>query len=34
MKVTSIEESQELSRMKVDELISSLQTFEIAISDK
>ena len=31
---TAIEESQDLSSVKVDELIGSLQTFEIAISDK
>lgn len=34
MKVTAIEEAQDLSNMKVDELIDSLQTFEIAISDR
>ncbi|XP_058741244.1 uncharacterized protein LOC131613606 [Vicia villosa] len=33
MKVTSIEESQDISKMKVDELIGSLQTFEMSICD-
>jgi len=30
MKVTAIEEAQDISSMKVDELIGSLQTFELA----
>ncbi|KAK2374735.1 gag-protease polyprotein [Trifolium repens] len=34
MKVTAIEESQDLSTMKVDELIGSLQTFEMTFEDK
>ena len=34
MKVTAIEEAQDINNMKVDELVGSLQTFEIAISDK
>ncbi|KAK2436489.1 hypothetical protein QL285_021481 [Trifolium repens] len=34
IKVTAIEESQGLSTMKVDELIGSLQTFEMAINEK
>ncbi|KAK2402989.1 gag-protease polyprotein [Trifolium repens] len=34
IKVTTIEESQDLSTMKVDELIGSLQTFEMAINEK
>ncbi|KAK2389850.1 gag-protease polyprotein [Trifolium repens] len=34
MKVTAIEESQDLSTMKVDELIGSLQTFEMSLDDK
>src|SRR4030066_617462 len=34
MKVTAIEEAQDISNMKVDELIGSLQTFEMAISDR
>jgi len=33
MKVTAIEEAQDISNMKVDELIGSLQTFELAIND-
>lgn len=32
MKVTAIEEAQDLSTLKVDELIGSLQTFELAIN--
>ncbi|KAK2362046.1 gag-protease polyprotein [Trifolium repens] len=34
MKVTAIEESQDLSTMKVDELIVSLQTFEMTFEDR
>jgi len=34
MKVTTIEESQDINNMKMDELIGSLQTFELAISDR
>ena len=34
MKVTAIEESQDLSTMKVNELIDSLQTFEMSLDDK
>ena len=34
IQVTAIEESQDLSTMKVDELIGSLQTFEMAINEK
>ncbi|MCI10090.1 gag-pol polyprotein, partial [Trifolium medium] len=33
MKVTAIEEAQDLSTRKVDELIGSLQTFEMAFND-
>jgi excinuclease UvrABC nuclease subunit len=33
MKVTAIEEAQDIKNMKVEELIGSLQTFEMAISD-
>jgi len=33
MKVTAIEESQDISNMRVDELIGSLQTFEMGICD-
>jgi peptidase E len=32
--VTAIEEAQDISSMKVDELIGSLQTFEISICDR
>lgn len=32
MKITSVEKAQNLSTLKVDELIGSLQTFEIDIS--
>jgi excinuclease UvrABC nuclease subunit len=34
MKVTTIEEAQDISTMRVDELIGSLQTFELGIIDK
>jgi hypothetical protein len=34
IKVTAIEESQDLSTMKVDELIGSLQTFEMAFDER
>jgi hypothetical protein len=34
MKVTIIEEAQDISNMKVNELIGSLQTFEVAIYDR
>ena len=34
MKVTAIEESQDISNMRVDELIGSLQTFEMAKCDR
>ena len=34
MKVTTIEEAQDINNMKVEELIGSLQTFELAINDK
>ncbi|MCI78847.1 gag-pol polyprotein, partial [Trifolium medium] len=30
MKVTAIDEAQDVSSMKVDELVGSLQTFELA----
>src|SRR3954465_5951499 len=33
MKVTAIEEAQDISKMKVEELIGSLQTFEMGISE-
>jgi hypothetical protein len=33
MKVTAIEESQDICNMRVDELIGSLQTFELGMSD-
>jgi len=33
MKVTAIEEAQDISNMKVDELIGSLQTFELGMID-
>lgn len=34
MKVTAIEEANDISEMKVDELIGSLQTFEVAVNDR
>src|ERR1044072_236527 len=34
MKVTAIEEAQDIGQMKVDELIGSLQTFELTLNDK
>ena len=34
MKVTVIGEAQELSSIKVDELIGSLQTFEMTLNDR
>ena len=34
MKVASIEEDHDISNMRVDELVGSIQTFELAISDK
>lgn len=34
MKVTTIEEAQDLSTLKVDELIGSLQTFEFSINGR
>jgi len=34
MKVTTIEKTQDISNTKVDELIGSLQTFELAINDR
>src|ERR1044072_1280658 len=34
MKVTATEEAQDISIMKVDELIGSLQTFEMAMNDR
>ena len=34
MKVTAIEEAQDICNMKVEELIGSLKTFEFAISDR
>jgi hypothetical protein len=33
MKVTAIEEAQDIANMKVDELVGSLQTFEISINE-
>ncbi|MCI66806.1 gag-pol polyprotein, partial [Trifolium medium] len=33
MKVTVVEEANDISEMKVDELIGSLKTFEVAIND-
>jgi hypothetical protein len=34
MKVTAIEEAQDIANMKVDELVESLQTFEISINER
>jgi hypothetical protein len=34
MKVTAIEEAQDIASMKVEELVGSLQTFEMSFSDK
>jgi len=34
MKVTAIEEAQDISSLKVDELIGSLQNFEITVNNK
>jgi len=34
MKVTAIEEAQDISCLKVDELIGSLQNFEITVNNK
>src|ERR1044072_4958825 len=34
MKVTAIEEAQDIGLMKVDELIGSLQTFELTLNDR
>ena len=34
MKVTTIEKDQDISNMRIDKPIKSLQTFELAISDK
>lgn len=34
MKVNAIKEAQDFSSMKVDELISSLQAFEMSINEK
>src|ERR1044072_9023453 len=34
MKVTSIEEAQDIANMQVDELIGSLETFELSLNDK
>jgi len=34
MKVTAIEEPQDISSMKVDELIRSLQNFEIVVNNR
>jgi hypothetical protein len=34
MKVTTVEEANDISEMKVDELIGSLKTFEVAFNDK
>src|ERR1044072_759737 len=34
IKVASIEEAQDISNMQVDELIGSLQTFELTLNDR
>jgi excinuclease UvrABC nuclease subunit len=34
MKVTAIEEAQDISNMQVDEIIGSLQTFELTFNDR
>ncbi|MCI77701.1 gag-pol polyprotein, partial [Trifolium medium] len=34
IKVTAIEEAQDIATMKVDELVGSLQTFELGIKDR
>lgn len=34
MKVTTIEEAQDICNMRMDELVGSIQTFELAISDR
>ncbi|MCH79532.1 gag-pol polyprotein [Trifolium medium] len=34
MKVTAVEEANDISEMKVDEVIGSLQTFEVAMNDR
>src|ERR1051325_1790885 len=34
MKVTAIEEAQEINNMKVDKLVGSLQTFELDIKER
>jgi len=34
MKVTTIEEAQDISNMQVDELISSLQNFELVVDNR
>ncbi|MCI57414.1 gag-pol polyprotein, partial [Trifolium medium] len=34
MKVTAIEEAQNISSMKLDELVGSLQTFELGIKNR
>jgi hypothetical protein len=34
MKVTAIEEAQDIANMKVDELVGSLQTFEMSINER
>ena len=34
MKVTTIEEAQDINNMKVDELVGSLQTFELGINER